>query len=270
MNMATRADELAARFKAAVLTDVMQQLGAENQLRVLTPSCGLGGWMFVCNMDTFAKALDKFERQQNTCWLDTSLLLTSGVLTWHRRNDACDYFPGMTTIHNQLLECINKTPRTVAVILVMYPGCVVHYEAEYRVVSVMLPAPDTVPDQYMTSLLNVVPYMRSAGDIPHDLIRQFEQMTCQTTHTGTSGYDPAPFTAIVTGSRKKACGHCGKQAARICTACGTVRYCNQHCQKLAWPAHKLVCARDKAMVQMAIHVLHVMGPSDSQRMQSKR
>ena len=45
-----------------------------------------------------------------------------------------------------------------------------------------------------------------------------------------------------------ACAHCGARAdkaigkrLRVCTGCGTTRYCNAECQRLAWGSHKAAC-----------------------------
>ena len=41
---------------------------------------------------------------------------------------------------------------------------------------------------------------------------------------------------------KATCATCGKAASSQCSRCRLVGYCGQACQKLAWKAHKGVCA----------------------------
>ncbi|GMH46369.1 hypothetical protein TrRE_jg4151, partial [Triparma retinervis] len=54
--------------------------------------------------------------------------------------------------------------------------------------------------------------------------------------------------AAKTKKTSSACGNCGKEEKkmRTCSACRTVLYCSTHCQKVAWPVHKVACKKAKA------------------------
>ena len=47
----------------------------------------------------------------------------------------------------------------------------------------------------------------------------------------------------ISGSAREQCDQCGSGQGpfKKCARCGTVRYCNQECQKAAWRAHKRFC-----------------------------
>ena len=63
------------------------------------------------------------------------------------------------------------------------------------------------------------------------------------------------------------CHHCSEYKARMkkCSNCGSVRYCSEECQRMAWPTHKKACSKpsDSMLGQL-------FGPDESEYMTQQR
>ena len=60
--------------------------------------------------------------------------------------------------------------------------------------------------------------------------------------------EPGPETRISDIRPEKKCNSCGKTAEKRCSYCGLAYYCNQHCQKANWKAHRPTCQQARRNV----------------------
>jgi hypothetical protein len=59
-------------------------------------------------------------------------------------------------------------------------------------------------------------------------------------------------------TRVKICRTCGNEAHKKCNGCKPrhhVRYCNEECQRVDWPNHKLTCVRNDKLLLLLLLLL---------------